>query len=388
LLSSQTFTSTRLKLDGFKGPFITHGIDLVADPQDRDSVYIHAINHLPHPDYNSSGSSSSDSGSVSGSTSDYKGNKARSQIEVFHHTLHPKSPSSVARHIRSIHHPLIRTPNDIYSIAPGEFLVTNDHKHREHGLRRTFEDVWTGKMAHVTETVHVRVDLDLDLDLEIEGKGGVAGAVAGEKRDGEDGVKVTLALEGMHNNNGLGHGDPKKDKEVLVCDAAGGVLHLARLSSSQPSSQTSSSLTPSITKKLELVESIQMDSTIDNPSYFHDPYPGNRCDASGYVLAGLLRGADYGKFFRDEGHVDPSVVWHVSRSESKDKKEQEKEAGDRWTRRIVFQDDGETLSSASTAVVLPIDPATNGGRKEAWIWVTGPSSKAVVAAKIDLVTLC
>jgi hypothetical protein len=147
-----------------------------------------------------------------------------------------------------------------------------------------------------------------------------------------------------------------------------------------------------MTKKLELVESIQMDSTIDNPSYFHDPYPETSCDASGYVLAGLLRGADYGKFFRDEGHVDPSVVWHVSRSENKDKKEKEKEAGseggDRWTRRIVFQDDGETLSSASTAVVLPMDPATNGGKKEAWIWVTGPSSKAVVATKIDLAALC
>jgi hypothetical protein len=39
-------------------------------------------------------------------------------------------------------------------------------------------------------------------------------------------------------------------------------------------------------------------------------------------------------------------------------------------------------------VVLPIDPATNGGRKEGWIWVTGPSSKAVVATKIDLATLC
>jgi hypothetical protein len=377
LLSSQTFTSTRLKLEGFQGPFITHGIDLVADPQDRNSVYIHAINHLPDPDYDSESKSNS--------------HKARSQIEIFHHTLHPKSPSSssiaVARHIRSIHHPLIRTPNDIYSIAPGELLVTNDHKYREHGLRRTLEDVWTGRMAHVTETVHVRADVDTG------GKGGVAVAVKGEKRDGEDGVKVMVALKGMHNNNGLGHGDPDKEGEVLVCDAAGGVLHLARLSSSQPPSSSSSSVGTSFSKnpqdlELELVESIQMDSTIDNPSYFHDPYPGNRCDASGYVLAGLLRGADYGKFFRDEGHVDPSVVWHVSRSESKDKKEKEKEAGDGWTRRIVFQDDGETLSSASTAVILPIDPATNEGRKEAWIWVTGPSSKAVVATKIDLATLC
>jgi hypothetical protein len=237
--------------------------------------------------------------------------------------------------------------------------------------------------GRITDTVHVLVDLDF------RGKGGDAGG----------GVHATVALNGMHNNNGLGHGDPKKEKEVLVCDAAGGVLHLARLSSQSSSSSDTSYSSDSDSKnpkdlELEILESIQMDSTIDNPSYFHDPYPENRCDASGYVLAGLLRGADYGKYFRDEGHVDPSVVWHVSRSksESKDKKEKEKEAGreggDGWTRRIVFQDDGETLSSASTAVVLPIDPATNAGRKEGWIWITGPSSKAVVATKIDLATLC
>lgn len=232
------------------------------------------------------------------------------------------------------------------------------------------EDVWTGRMAHVTETVHVRVDLDDGI----------------ESRDAAEGVRVGVVLKGMHNNNGLGHGDPDKEGEVLVCDAAGGVLHLARLSSQSSSSADTSFSKSHINLEVEVLESIQMDSTIDNPSYFHDPYPGNRCDASGYVLAGLLRGADYGKFFRDEGHVDPSVVWHVSRS--KTTSEPEKKERDGWTRRIVFQDDGETLSSASTAVILPIDPATNEGRKEAWIWVTGPSSKAVVATKINLATLC
>lgn len=237
-----------------------------------------------------------------------------------------------------------------------------------------------GARGRVTDTVHVRADVDTG------GKGGVAVAGPGEKRDGEERVHATVALDGMHNNNGLGHGDPQKEGEVLICDAAGGVLHLARLSSqSSSSADTSSSKNPQ-DLRLELLESIQMGSTTDNPSYFHDPYPETRCDASGYVLAGLLRGADYGKFFRDEGHVDPSVVWHVSRSETTS--EPGKKERDGWTRRIVFQDSGETLSSASTAVILPIDPATNGGRKEGWIWVTGPSSKAVVATKLDLATLC
>ena len=287
---------------------------------DPDSIYVHAVNHLPDPDTSS-------------------GNHARSQIEIFHHKL----GSDSARHVRSVRHPLIRVPNDILSLGPGEFYVTNDHKYRQ-GLKRTFEILWMGSMSHITETIHVRVDI--------------------ESKDGDLGVSTTVAIDGMHNNNGLGHG--ATEDEAIICDAAGGLLHLAKIPGST-----------STTPGLELVDSVHLDSTIDNPSYYRDPYPTRSCDTSGYILAGLLRGIDYDPHFRNESYVDPSVVWHLSKSKM-----------GTWRKRIIFQDDGDTLSSASTAVLLPLDPVDNGDRKEGWLWVTGPSSLATLTTKIDLTTLC
>lgn len=239
-------------------------------------------------------------------------------------------------------HPLIRLPNDILSLGPGEFYVTNDHKHRE-GLKRTLEILWTGSMSYITETIHVLADI--------------------ESKDGDVGVSAEVAIDGMHNNNGLGHGATLN--EAIICDASGGVLHLAKI----PASRS--------TSRLEVIESVELDSTIDNPSYFRDPYPTQSCNTSGYILAGLLRGIDYDPNFRNESLVDPSVVWHVSKGES-----------GKWRKRAIFQDDGHTLSSASTAILLPLDPAANSGLKEGWLWITGPSSPAAVATKIDLAALC
>ena len=34
--------------------------------------------------------------------------------------------------------------------------------------------------------------------------------------------------------------------------------------------------------------------------------------------------------------------------------------------------------------MLPIDPETNGGKKQGWLFVTGFGSMAMVAAKVDL----
>lgn len=40
--------------------------------------------------------------------------------------------------------------------------------------------------------------------------------------------------------------------------------------------------------------------------------------------------------------------------------------------RMLFLDNGSTLRSARTAALVAIDPRENGGRKEAWLFVTGP----------------
>ena len=173
-------------------------------------------------------------------------------------------------------------------------------------------------------------------------------------------ITGTIAKKGIHNNNGLGRG--KDDTEILIGRTCAGVLVLAR---------------PNPHPYLEVVESIQLPCTIDNPSYFRDPYAKETGrDASGYVLAGLARAATF-----PDG-MDPVMVWLVQ-SDANDKHE-ESVGGENRTQRLLFQDDGKTIRSASTAVLIAIDPKENEGKKQAWLFVTGPISQAVVASKVDL----
>lgn len=50
----------------------------------------------------------------------------------------------------------------------------------------------------------------------------------------------------------------------------------------------------------------------------------------------------------------------------------------------MFQDDGHILRTASTAVLVAIDPDENNGKKQANLFVTGPLGKGVVVSRIDL----
>jgi hypothetical protein len=326
VIDPKTFTSTRLTLPDFPHPFITHGFDIYTFPDDPTSIYIFAANHLPNPDY----------------VNDKNAPKARSQIEIFHHTLN----TTIATHIRSIHHPLIRTPNDIYATSDHSFYVTNDHYYRD-GPLKLFEDIAYGTLAPWTDLVNVEIS-----DLHTSGA---------------DGVNVTVAAKGIHNNNGLGKG--RDENEILIGRAAAGVLVLAK---------------PKLDKKpeLEVVESIQVGSTIDNPSYFSDPFAAETGrDASGYVLAGLARAAA----FPDLDGMDSVMVWLVQHArDSKGAEAKGVDVKDTWTRNLIFQDDGKTIRSAATAVLVAVDPKENDGKKQAWLFVTGPVGKAVVASKIDL----
>jgi hypothetical protein len=123
-----------LDLVGFKGPFVTHGIDITDDPSEPQGIYIHAINHAPalHP------------------SSNRPEDLVSSRLEIFHHIL----GSNTATHIRTVRHPLIRTPNDVYSVGPGDLLVTNDHKHRA-GLWRTVEDLVSGAVGPKSDVGYV-----------------------------------------------------------------------------------------------------------------------------------------------------------------------------------------------------------------------------------------
>ena len=303
---------TQLTLAGFTGPFVTHGIDIYTPSSSPSSVYIFAVNHLPNPAYSIL------------KAADVP--KARSQIEIFEHTLGTKE----AKYLRSIRNPLIRTPNDILIENEHSIYVTNDHYTRE-GIGRTFEALGWHQLAAWSDITHVGIE---DLNA----------------KDASAAVKATVALDKIHNPNGFGHG--KSKDEILVGRASAGVMHIMK---ARPSDH-----------KLEILESLQLPNTIDNPSYFHDPYAASTGrDASGYVLAGLTRAIAF-----PTAQKNPTSVWLVN-EKSKEQK-------------LVFQDDGTICNTTSTAIIVGIDPKGNGGKKQGWLYVTGPMSQGVVRTKIDL----
>jgi hypothetical protein len=327
----------KLELQNFDGPFVTHGIDVISDPQKPEgtAVYIFAVNHVPNADHYSDGQPN------------IKAPKSRSQVEIFYHVI----GSGTARRIRSVWDPLLTTPNDIVALSPSSFLVTNDHLHTE-GFMRLVEDLYHG--AKWTNTIYVEVD-----SPEL-GSAGFA----------TEGVKVSVALEKMHNNNGLGHGRSRDEVLVVECDS--GVLNIGRIVGNPASGSR---------VVIRIEDAVRFKSIVDNPSYFSDPFANETYDASGFVLAGLARGIDLVDNVRNRSAKDPVMVWGVRPVPQR--------AGDgpgaeKWETRLLFEDDSSRVRSASCAVLVAIDPAKEGGRRRAWLFVTGFQSRSVIAAKIDL----
>ncbi|KAE8154847.1 hypothetical protein BDV25DRAFT_147095 [Aspergillus avenaceus] len=337
VIDAKTLKATRLKLRNFKGPFNTHGIDLYSPPNDPTSVYIVAVNHLPNPAFYSAATRPKPS----------KVPQARSRLEIFHHRI----GSDEATHLRSIWHPLIRTPNDVYFQTLHDIYVTNDHYYRD-GAMRLVEDVAYGKLAPWTDLIHLTIADPITQTL--SGKGEV---------DDAAGVVGTVANKGIHNNNGLGHG--KVPSEIMICRTAIGQLLLAEVES--PSSP-----------RLKINETIQLPCTLDNPSYFADPYAAKTGrDASGYVLAGLAQAIAF------PNGLDPVMVWLVQPKAGAATKSKDKRGG-KWTQSLIFQDDGHVLRTAATAVLVAIDPDENQGKKQANLFVTGPLGQGVVVSRINL----
>lgn len=337
LTNFQSFTSQKLSLTGYTGAFVTHGIDILTDPSDSNLLHIFAVNHLPDPLH-------------WGATDEAHAaspNKTRSQIEVFRHVL----GSTTAEHVRSILDPMIRTPNDIFATSPSSFYVTNDHYYRT-GHMRLVEEMFTQYLAGWSETVHVDIT-----DL--------------SPANPTEGTHITVALTGLHNNNGLGRSSPKRPEEVLVVDASGGVLTRAWRS-----------MSPNGSKQLNIVEHIQYDTTIDNPFWYEDPWATPDDDASGYVMAGLTRGLELLENFDKPDAVVPVTVWYSRRTDEVDQTRGPSHKP--WPRRIIFQDDGHKIGTASAAVLIGIDPIETGGKKQGWLFVTGFGSEAMVATKVDL----
>jgi hypothetical protein len=316
--------SRRLKSENFNGPFITHGIDVIPDAEltDGEAVYIFAVNHVPESQ-----------------ASGEKGPHARSQLEVFHHVV----GSSSIKHLRSIWHPLIRTPNDIFAQSATSIYVTNDHRYRNHGLMRAVEDLYSG--AGWTEVVHIRLN----------------SLTAAES---DAGLSATVALSGMHNVNGLGHG--RSDGEILISSCTSGMLHIGQLPADGIGNIT-------------VVESVEVDHLADNPTYFADPYATPGDDRSGFLETGLAHAITIGKTQRDPLAKDPVMVTYLKPV-----------SPGRWEKRVLFEDDGTRLRSGSAAVLVAIDPAEDSqdeslpGTRKAWLFATGFLSQSIVAMKVNL----
>ncbi|KAL6408736.1 serum paraoxonase/arylesterase family protein [Ilyonectria robusta] len=336
-----TMKSRRLRFTNFDGPFVTHGIDVLPDPESAngDAVYIFAVNHVPNMERVDVNTDSTDR---LGSKPPHR--KSHSRIEVFHHTL----GSDSVHHIRSVRHPLIATPNDIFAIGKASFYITNDHYYPE-GPLRAVEIMYFG--AKWSNIVQVQFSVN-------------TGAQAGL----ETGVNASVVLSELHNNNGLGHG--RSPSELLIGSAASGTLHFARLPGDADTA-------------IEVVDSIPFDSTIDNPTYFSDPFANSTYDASGYVIAGLPRAIDLTATARDPGGKDGAMVWYVKQKIPDSSIVNESRTGS-WEKRLLFQDDGERIRSASTALLVAIDPRIEGPQRKAWLFITGPWSENMIAVKIDI----
>lgn len=235
-------------------------------------------------------------------------------------------------------------PNDILALSPTSFFVTNDHYYRE-GWKRSVEDfVFEAKWS---STLHVELQTGAD----------------------GDSVNASVALTGLH-NNGLGRGRTPWD--VLVGSAASGMLHLGTLQDS---------------RRIRVDESIALDSTVDNPSYFSDPWADDALDTSGFVMCGLTRGIALGGHLRDPSVKDGVMVWMVTPSGAHGQRTGH--GGDGagpggWNKRLLFQDDGGRIRTASSAVLVAADARAVGGRRQARLFVTGFLSKGIVSLGVDL----
>lgn len=299
------------------------------------AVYIYAVNHLPNPEYPRQLEERKQLGF--GPTTELA--KARSQLEVFHHI----KGSDTVKHIRSIRHLLIQTPNDVLALSPTSLLVTNDHHYRD-GPMRMVEDVFSN--AEWSTIVHVKI-----ANLSITACD-----------EAESGITATIANTKLHNNNGLGRG--RSDDEIVIDSAASGVVHIGKLSGTKDSC-------PSI----QIIGDVELDCVADNPSYFSDPYATSDNDASGFVVTGMSKAVDLAHTSRDPAGKDPSKTWFVKPGPG---------PVSTWEKKLLFEDDSSRIRSSSSAVLVGIDPKIEGGIKKAWLFVTGIFSSNIIALKIDL----
>jgi hypothetical protein len=304
----------------------THGIDVIPDPDRADeAVYIFAIHHPPSPAYLEA--------FTGNRRSSFRGEKEQPKIEIFHHVL----ASSSARHVRTVEHPLILRPNDIAALDLHTFNVTNDH-------------YYAGGPFRFLEQAHYRATWSNVVRVSTKAQVGDASPVAD--------VTATIALDRVHNANGLTIG--RRRDELLVSSCASGTLNFC-------------SILPNGT--LAIRERVMLDSVIDNPTYFRDPFETTERDASGFVMIGPTRGIDIGPHSREKNARDGVLTWFLQPRLG---------SPNAWDTKLLFEDDGSRIRSGSTAAIVGIDPKLEGGKKMGWLFATGYWAQNIIAVKVSL----
>jgi len=174
-------------------------------------------------------------------------------------------------------------------------------------------------------------------------------------------IDAKVAIDTLHNNNGIGHGPSLngKGEEILVTSAASGKFHLATVDEAA---------FPNLVKH----KTISFDKTLDNPYYFSDSHASEADNLSGYVLAGMTKAHRLEKSRHDPDLKLAGSVHFVPRSAG----------GKLGESRIIFEDNGDRINMITTAIMTPINP--KDGKKQAWLWATGLVSKSVIAVRVDL----
>ncbi|KAI2643389.1 hypothetical protein GGS21DRAFT_496110 [Xylaria nigripes] len=266
-----------------------------------------------------------------------KAEKTASQVELFVHRV----GGTTAQHVRSIASPLIRTPNDLLGISENEFLVTNDHYYLE-GPMRLVESLFPG-LQKWTDIVHVRFD--------------------------DNTVNAAKVLDTVPALNGIGWGP---EKQVIIGSGMGGRIYFG-------------SLPHAANRTMTVSHHVPMDAIVDNPSFFSDPYAGlDGKDYSGYLMPGTSDPLTFIEALKDPTSTMPMPgrVHYLPAVAGKDKTVNGKKL-----RKLIFKDDGQVIRSLTSAVIVAIDPAVNGGKREGWLFVTSIIGSHMVANKINFETV-
>ncbi|KAI5309818.1 hypothetical protein KEM55_002341, partial [Ascosphaera atra] len=290
-------------------------------------------------------------------------------IEIFRHVI----GSSAAKHLRSVQHHDITTPNDIWAESAGSFYVTNDHYYRSGHLRYVEDAIPWAKLTYV---YHVQV---LDQST-LSGKK-KAGVVAPQ-----DGLLVRRATPAMHNVNGMGHvqnarGEEKSPREVLITSAGSGQLYRANITMELPWTVESQD------RNLTDIQDHRFDVMLDNPSYYADPWADRDSDVSGYVTAGMTQAAKFAWDFKKEKKDGPQgggFRVYISQLRPPDSKRTREYYREHMERKTLIEDDGSLMRGLTTALVVPVDPKTEGGAKKGWLFLASVLDEKIVAVKVGL----